>query len=120
MVFARKSDAALTSLVKKLNEAIDKHADDKLQAFVNLIGEDREALETSAKELGEESESKLVPIVVPVEHENGPENFSVHPDAEVTVMLYSGVEVKANHAFAEGELEEGIDKVLEGIPEILK
>lgn len=120
MVFARKSDAALASLVKKLDELIVTHKGAKLQAFVNLVGEDREALEAEAKKIAADNKVKNVALVVPLEFENGPENFGVSPDAETTVMLYSGLDVKVNYALAAGKLEDKIEAILKDLPKILE
>ena len=121
MIFARKSDAALAGLVKQLDAAVADNADKKLQAFVNLMGEDRDSLEAEAKQFAADNEISGVPIVVPVEHENGPANFGINPDAEVTVMLYVGLDVKANYAFAaEGLTEEAVEAILADLPKILE
>jgi hypothetical protein len=113
MVFARKPDAALTSLVK--------HADKKLSGFVNVIGEDRDALEAAAKKLATDNKLDNLPVTVPVEFEDGPKDFGVNPKAQVTVMLYVGRKVVANHAFAAGEFDEkGVAKVLADVPKILE
>ena len=121
MVFSRKSDAALTSLVKKLDEAVAQNSTKKLSTFVNLIGEDREALEKSAKELAEKNKLQRVPVVVPIEFEDGPKDYGVNPKAEVTVLLYSQMKVKANHAFGPGEFsEKGVQAILADIPKILE
>jgi hypothetical protein len=121
MVFARKPDAALASLVKQLDKAITENADKQLSSFVNLLGEDREALETSAKEFSSKNQPEKVAIVVPVEFEDGPKNFGVNPKAEVTVMLYTGLKVQANHAFAPGEFnEKAVEAVMADLPKILK
>ena len=85
MIFARKSDAALASLVKQLDALVEKHADKKLSAFVNFVGDDRDALEAEAKQFAADHKIANLPIVVPIEFTNGPENFGIHPDAEVTV-----------------------------------
>ena len=121
MVFARKPDAALTSLVKQLDEAQTKHADKKLSSFVNLLGEDRETLEGQAKQVAEKTNAQTVPIVVPVEFEDGPKDFGINPKAEVTVMLYSKLKVVANHAFAPGEFnEKAVEKVVADISKIVE
>src|SRR5262245_59097695 len=52
MVFARKSDKSLAKLAKELDSAVKKNKEEKLAAFVNLLGENRDELEASAKELG--------------------------------------------------------------------
>lgn len=120
MVFARKSDANLASLVKKLDKLVADNKDKKLRAFVNLIGENRDTLEDSAKEFARENKVANIPIVVPVEFENGPENFGISPDAEVTIMLYKQLSVVKNHAFGEDELKDGIEAVLDDVPKILE
>src|SRR4051812_8713800 len=38
MVWSRKADKNLASLVKELDKAMEKNADQKLSSFVNLIG----------------------------------------------------------------------------------
>jgi hypothetical protein len=121
MIFARKSDAALASLVKRVDKLVAEHADKKLSAFVNLLGEDRETLETDAKSFAEKHEIEKLPIVVPVEFINGPDNFGIHPEAEETVMLYVGRKVKANHVFAAGALDKtGVAAVIADVPELLE
>lgn len=121
MIFARKSDAALASLVKKLDKALAEHADKKLKSFVGLMGEDREALEAAATEFSAKNNVQHVAVTVPVESENGPANFGIDPEAEVTVMIYRGLKVQANHAFGEGGLDDkGIAAILADLPKILE
>src|SRR5487761_608394 len=103
MIFARKSDAALASLVKKLDESIEKHADEKLKVFVNLLGDDRDKLEDQAEQLVADQKLKNIPVVVPVENEEGPANYGLNPEAGLTVLFYRGMSVKANRAFGEDE-----------------
>ncbi len=119
MIFARKADDALASLVKEIEKAIDANQDKKLAAFVNLIGEDRDQLEQAAEKFIKKYNITKVPIVVPVEYENGPKNFNINPEAEVTVMLYRRAKVEANHAFAAGELARKVQQVLADLPKIL-
>jgi hypothetical protein len=121
MIFARKSDAALASLVKQLDEAIEKHQDNKLKAFVNLLGDDRDKLEEEAGNLVEKSKIANIPVVVPVENDGGPANYGLNPDAELTVLFYRGLEVKANHAFADGKFKKSaVGPLLDELSKILK
>ena len=83
----------MTSLVKQLDEVLPQHADKKLSTFVNLLGADREALESQAKALAESNHLKHVPVVVPVEFEDGPKDFGINPKAELTATLYVGRKV---------------------------
>jgi hypothetical protein len=121
MVFSRTSDAGVAGLVKKLDGAVEKNADDKLAAFVNLLGDDEAALEAHAKELGKQAASPLVPIVVPVEYENGPADYGINPDAEVTVILAVKGKVVANHAYGPGQLNtKAVDQIISDVPKLLK
>jgi hypothetical protein len=121
MVFSRTSDAGVAGLVKKLDGAVQKNSDDKLAAFVNLLGENEGALEAHAKELGKQAASPRVPIVVPVEYENGPADYGINPDAEVTVILAVKGKVVANHAYGPGQLNsKAVDKIISDVPKILE
>lgn len=121
MIFARKSDAALASLVKQLDEAIEKHQDDKLKAFVSLLGDDRDKLEQEAGDLVAKAKIANIPVVVPVENESGPANYGISPDAELTVLFNRGLEVKANHAYAAGKFKKSeVGSLLDDLSKILK
>lgn len=121
MVFARKSDAALASLVKKLDQAIEKHADEKLKVFVNLLGDDRDKLEEQAEQLVADQKLKNIPVVVPVEHEEGPANYGLNPDAGLTVLYYRGMEVKANRALSADEFtKKRVDSLIDEISKIVE
>jgi ribosomal protein L18 len=118
MVFARKSDANLVALVKGLDEAVAKNSDKQLRAFVNILSADKDKAEATAKALATESKSANVPLVVPVEFENGPDNYGISPKAEVTVLLCVGGKVKANQS---GPLtSETVQAVLKAVPSLIE
>lgn len=100
MVFTRSSSKKVAKLVSGLDAAIKEHSDKELSAFVSLLGEDKDKLSEEAKKFAGSSKIKKVPVVVPNEFENGPENYGINPKAEVTIILAEGGKVKANHAFA--------------------
>jgi len=114
MVFARSADEKFAKFLKKLEEELEEHADDKLTAFVNMIGTDAESLKKDAAEFVAANGIKRVAFVVPEDAENGPPEFKIAPDAEITVVCYKAGEVKANHAFGKGGLsDEKIDAIVE-------
>lgn len=120
MVFTRTTDGKVADLVKKLDAAVAKNSDEKLAAFVNLLGEDQEALESQAKKFASKTKVENVPVVVPVEFENGPDNYGINPKAEVTVILAVKGAVVANHAVS-GELnDKTIDAILADVPKLLQ
>ena len=106
MVFARSADEKLAKFCKELDEEIEEHADTKLTAFVNMIGAEEESLKKSAADFVSKHGIKRVAFVVPEDMKNGPEDFKIAPDADVTVVCYKEGEVKANHAFAAGGLSD--------------
>jgi hypothetical protein len=114
MIFARTADAGLAKLIEKLEEEIEEHSDSKLTAFVNMIGSDAEKLKTQAAEFATEHKIKRVALVVPEDAENGPPDFKIAPEADVTVICYKEGTVKANHALAKDALCcETIDAIVE-------
>ena len=78
-----------------------------------MLGGDREALEAKAKEFSASTKAANVPLVVPVEFENGPADYGINPAAEVTIIVAKGGKVIANHGFGKGALDDaGIAAVL--------
>ncbi len=99
MVFARNADDKLAKLAKKLDKHLAKNSDQKLSSFINLIGSDQAALKSEAKSFAAENKLENVALVVPDENENGPEEFDINPNAEVTVTIYRNGKVAASHAW---------------------
>jgi hypothetical protein len=106
MVFARTADEKLAKLLKKLDEEIEEHQDDKLAGFVNMIGTDAESLKKAAAEFATKHGIKRIAFVVPEDAKDGPPDLKIAPDADLTVICYKGGMVQANHAFAKGGLSD--------------
>ncbi len=121
MVFARKADDSLASLSKQLDKHLAKNADQKLSSFVNLIGKDPAALKAAAKEFAAKNQLENVALVVPQDNENGPQEFNINPEAEVTVTIYRGGKVAASHAVGPGGLtDKEIQSIIADTAKILK
>ena len=105
MVFTRDWSQPVAGLVKELDSAVAKHEKQQLRAFVNLLGKDKNDLKKAAKSFGETVKAKSIPFVVPNEFKNGPENYGINPQADLTVIIAKGGKVVANHAYAEGKLD---------------
>ena len=106
VVFSRKADAQLAKLVKKLDGQVVAHEDDLLSSFVCFLGENPEELKVNAKQFGAKNKVERVALVVPQDCENGPPEYNLNSEAEVTVLLYVNGRVEANHAFAAGKLSD--------------
>jgi hypothetical protein len=117
MVFAKRPTAAVEELVRRLDAAAAEHAAAKLGAFAVFLG-NRERLEKELSAL--DDRLKLRHLVLAVDAPTGPEKYAVSGEAEVTVVLYVGGTVRANHAFRKGEFDEkAVARVLADLPKVL-
>src|SRR4051794_27827962 len=109
MIFAREITGPLTSLVKKIDEATAKNSDCRMGSFVVFLSDD-EGLDKKLKELADKE--KIAKTVLSIDNPAGPKGYDIPKDAEVTVVLYTKRNVKANYAFKKGQLD---DKAVEKI-----
>jgi hypothetical protein len=117
MIFARDVSGPVTSLIKKIDAATAEHKDAKMGSFVVFLGDEQE-LSGKLKELANKEGIKNT--VLSIFDTPGPNGYGVSPDADVTVVLYTKRNVKANYAFRKGELtDKDIDTVLAAVPKIL-
>ncbi len=117
-MFAREINASLTGLVKELDKAVATEKDSKLAAFVVLLTDSREKLEPKVAELAKSEKIEKVPLTI-AESVAGPEKYKVAKDADVTVILYSKKEAKANFSFEKGKLDEKATKeIVAALPKI--
>jgi len=119
-IFTRKLDDKVAALVKEVESKVAKNSDKKMAAFVVVLSDDPAANEAKLKELAKKQGIKNVPLTT-FESSAGPEEYKISKDAEVTVLEWVGLKVKANHAFAAGKLnEEGIKAVVSDTAKILE
>lgn len=118
-VFARSADnPALQKLIAALEVETEKHAQAELNSFVVYCSGDT-TLPLKLKKFADDA--KLKRVILAVEAEEGPEKYSIHKDAEVTVLLYKERVVVANYAFAKGKMTEAdVAKIVADIPKIVK
>ena len=105
-VFARGGAENLPKLIAELNGLVDKHESKKMASFVNLLGNDVGKLKNEAEALVKKSKADKVAVVVPSDHERGPENYSLNPDADLTVLVYNRGKVFANYALTADQLDD--------------
>ena len=117
MIFAREISDSLTSLVKKIDAATADNKDCRMGSFVVFCSDD-EGLEKKLKELADKE--KLGKIVLTIDNPSGPTGYKVAKDADVTVVLYTQRQVKANYAFKKGDLKQkDIDAIITDVSKIL-
>ncbi|NDC53130.1 MAG: hypothetical protein EBZ74_02285 [Planctomycetia bacterium] len=113
MVFARSADEKLAKLLKKIEEEVEEHQAEKLTSFVNMIGADPESLKKATEDFATKHGITRIAFVVPEDAQDGPADFNIAKDADVTVVCYKEGTVKANHAFPKGGLsDDKIDAVV--------
>jgi hypothetical protein len=113
MVFARKADDKLAKLVSELDKTVQDKSDAKLAAFVNLLGDDADSLKSAAKAFEKKHKAGSIALVVPVDQPNGPKDYKISKDADVTVIIAKEGKVTANHALAAGDLDaKAIEKIV--------
>ena len=95
--------------MKELDKAVAAKKDSNLAAFVVFLTDSREKLEPKVAELGKNEKIEQVPLTI-LEGVAGPEKYKVAKDADVTVILYSKNEAKANFTFEKGKLDEKATK----------
>ena len=110
-IFARELSDNLASLVKKIDEKVGKNEEKKMAAFVVLLAEDADKAAPKLESLAKDQGIKNVPLTI-FDGEAGPESYKIAKEADVTVLIWKGQNVKANHAFKAGELN---DKAIERV-----
>jgi hypothetical protein len=114
MVFSRNPDQNLTKLVKELDQVVAKNSEKQMASFVNLLGANAEDLKKSAKDFIAKAKVENVAVVVPQDQPNGPSDYKIDPQADVTVLIYRDGTVTVNHAYAAGGLNDAEIKKIVG------
>ena len=118
MILAREISDDLTSLVKKIDAATAKNSKAKMGSFVVVCNDD-EKTEDKLKELAKKEGIKKT-ILTLIDMKSGPEGMEIDPKADITVVLYSKKNTKAQFAYAKGEMKaKDIDAIMAALPKIL-
>jgi hypothetical protein len=106
----------LASLVKQIDSKISENS--ALKSFVVLVPKKGEHPADDLKKLAENASIKHVPLTIG-ESPDGPPDYEIAKDADVTVLMWKRHKVKVNHAF-KGELtEQEIQTIVADIPKLL-
>ena len=118
MIFAREISDNLTSLVKKIDAATAKNSKSRMGSFVVVCNDD-EKTEDKLKELAKKEGLKKT-ILTMVDKKAGPSGYELDEKADITVVLYSKKNTKAQFAYAKGEMKaKDIDAIMAALPKIL-
>jgi hypothetical protein len=103
-------------LVKQIDEKISEN--NRLKSFLVLIPKKGEKPADELVKLAKDAGIKHVPLTIG-ESPDGPPDYEVAKDADVTVLMWQQHKVKVNHAF-KGELtDKDISAIVADIPKIL-
>jgi len=118
VVFAREATPAVAKLLKQLDDATVKNSKADMGSYA-VFCSDKDGLDKALTKLA--AEQKLTKLILSIDNPTGPEKYKIAKDADVTVLLYNEFEVKANHAFRKGELNDAaITKVVADVAKIAK
>ena len=115
-VFARKTSEPLTSLVKQIDKKIGENG--ALKSFVVLVPKNGDEPADSLKKFAKDAGIKHVPLTVG-ESPDGPPDYEIAKNADITVLMWRDGTVKVNHAF-KGELtDENVRTIVNDIRKVL-
>ena len=115
-VFARKTSEPLASLVKQIDQKIGEN--EQLKSFVVVLTQKGDQTAEELKKLANDAGVKHVPLTIG-ESPNGPPDYELSSDADVTVLMWRRHHVKVNHAY-KGELtDKEIGAIVADIPKVL-
>lgn len=118
VIFAREATPAVAKLLKQLDEATVKNGKANMGSYA-VFCSDKDGLDKTLSKLA--AEQKLSKLILSIDNPSGPKEYKIAKDAEVTVLLYTDFQVKANHAFRSGELNDAaITKVVADVAKIVK
>ncbi len=115
-VFARETSEPLTSLVKQIDAKIGETS--KLKGFVVLTPKKGEHPAEALEKLAQHAGIKHVPLTIG-ESPNGPPDYELARDADITVLMWKQHRVKVNHAFKGKLTDTEIAAIVADIPKLL-
>jgi predicted protein tyrosine phosphatase len=115
-VFARETSEPLASLVKQIDEKIGENG--KLKSFVVITPKKGEKPVDAVRQLAKDASVKHVPLTIG-ESPDGPPDYEIARDADVTVLMWNHHKVKVNHAFKGKLTEADVRTIVKDIPRAL-
>ena len=112
-IFAREITDDLASLVKQVDEQVGKNSTKEMKAFVVILAEDADAAAPKLEKLAKDQGIKNVPLTI-FDGQNGPPEYNISEDADLTVMMWVDSSVKVNHALDQDKLDKDAVKAIVG------
>ena len=89
-----------------------------INSFVIFMSDDEKMKELAVKLADKEGVKNTI---FAIDNVAGPKGYNISKDAEITVLLYTGGEVKANHAFTKSNFNAAaVEAIVKDLPKIQK
>lgn len=102
-IFTRKVDDKLAALLKEVDTIVGKNSGKDMAAFLVVMTDDQAGQEAALKKLAADAGLKNVPLTT-FEDVNGPRNYKISKDAEVTVMMWVNGKLAVNETLKQADL----------------
>lgn len=102
-IFARNMDGNVASLVKSVDGVVSQNKSKDMAAFVVLLSDSPESSEGNLKEVAKSKGISSTPLTT-FDGVTGPPSYNISKDAEVTVMMWVGGQVKVSEELKASEL----------------
>lgn len=116
-IFVRRLGDDVANLIKQVDDAVAKHPDKKPGAFVVYLADQPDGIAARLKKLADTTMLAKTPLTLFPSSE-GPDGYHLSLEADVTVLVWSDVKVRANRAFGREKLSE--NEVQSVVEEALK
>lgn len=102
-IFARNVDDKLAALLKEVDGIVGQNSGKDMAAFLVVMSDDPAGQEEKLKQLAKDNELKNTPLTT-FEDANGPRNYRIGKDAEITVMMWVDGTLKVNETLKQADL----------------
>lgn len=110
-IFTRDVNADVESLIQQIDGIVGKNSDKDMKAFVVLLTDAPDAKEADLKKVAESKKLSNTPLTT-FDGVAGPPTYKISQDADVTVMMWVGGELKVNQALKKDELKAKLSEVV--------
>lgn len=119
-IFVRRLGDDVANLIKKVDDAVAKHPDKRPAAFVVYLADKPAGIAARLKKLSDMTGLAKTPLTLFPSSE-GPDGYHLSPEADVTVLVWSDVKVRASRAFGKERLsEDDVKNVLDDALKVIK
>ena len=121
-IFVRSIDTNVERLIKRIDMTVDSNRDQRMAAFVVYLSKDGFAAEKKLKALAAKYQIRKTPLTLFKEKDDKlTAELKLSPNANVTVLMWVRSNVRVNHAFSNGQLqEESLQQITADTKKILR